>query len=131
MIKIVNVTSGATLPGAAFGKDLSGYTFNVLKEDSNNYLLEMPPGCGGHTSNSDVRAYWVGKSYCIKAYKAGQRWMYKNSLVVELLDDNPGPFAMTVQPSFGYTVGSSVNIRSMETSPEDWVYLRGQDKPTT
>ena len=133
MVKIVRVTNLDYLPSKAQGKVTSDAVFNVVKEDTENYLLEMPHNCGGHTSASSVPAYWVHKSYCQTAYKAGQRWQYKDWMIIEFTEDRLSSNARVVQilNTSSYSVGEAVSTQSIETAPENWVYLQGQDKPTT
>lgn len=129
MSKIVTVSSSGILPTKAWSVLGADYIFTVLKDDSDNFLLELPPNCGVHTNSSEVPAYWVYKTYCLPAYKQGQRWKYKESMIVELGEDKPTNAVVTQAMAYtGYDIGSVIKT-TIETFPEYWTYLWGQDKP--
>lgn len=132
MLRLVTVDKPARYlpPETARRSDIATYPFVVLKEDESDYLLEMPPGGGGHMSSSAIPAWWVSKDQCKHAYKTGQRWRHKDRLISELKHDNVSEvLVVQILSSVLWNTGETILEPSIESNVEAWTYLRGQESP--
>jgi hypothetical protein len=106
----------------------SSIIFNVLEENDTEYLVSIPYLKG---TCSEFR-WWVKKTTCLPAYRAGQRWQYIPGCIVELTIDsisNVKVVQIFPKREISWKENEIILNPSIESMPDLWVYLRGQDKP--
>ena len=132
MVRLVTVHDSWLLPEPLKrAPTAETYLFVVLKEDTENYLLEMPPGGGGIHQSGHPNCWWVSKTVCRAAYKKGQRWRHLDKLIIELTADNAanGIVVQLLSSNTIYRMKENLPGPTIESYAEGWTYLRGQDSP--